>query len=60
MKRKDPDSGLIDWTAVDRAVQNELLARARRVAPDRKATDRSVHARRLGPNDPTEELPPVW
>jgi hypothetical protein len=64
MTPQESDSKDFDWTAVERAVENELLARAKRVA--RRITDRVKRVtesitpgRRLSPNDPTDECPVV-
>lgn len=62
MTPQESDSKDFDWTAVERAVEDELLDRAKRVA--RQITDRVRQVagsadrwRRLGPNDPTDVCP---
>jgi hypothetical protein len=59
MSPQESDSKDFDWTAVERAVETELLDRAKRVARRvvervRQVTDGVTGHHRLGPNDPTE------
>lgn len=64
MTPQESDSKDFDWTAVERAVEHELLERAKRVARRiadrvRRVTESAARGRRLGPNDPTDECPVV-
>jgi len=62
MTPEESDSKDFDWTTVERAVEQELLDRAKRVA--RRITDRvrqvaggTNRGRAIGPNDPTDVCP---
>jgi hypothetical protein len=64
MSPTESDSKQIDWTAVERTVEQELLDRAKQVARRitdrvRKVTEDTGPSRKLGENDPTDESPPV-
>jgi hypothetical protein len=64
MNPTEPDSDTIDWTEVDRTVEQELLGRAKHVAHkvagrESKAIEDTGRGRKLGPDDPTEEAPAV-
>ncbi|HYH63750.1 MAG TPA: hypothetical protein VD866_03535 [Urbifossiella sp.] len=59
MTSKESDSKDFDWTAVERAVECELLDRARRTAQRitdrvRRVTSDAGRDHTLGPNDPTD------
>ena len=62
MTPTESDSKDFDWTEVERAVEHELLDRAKRVAQRiaervKRATEGHGSGRKLGPNDPTEVCP---
>lgn len=62
MTSTESDSKDFDWTEIERAVENELLNRAKRVAQRitervKRATEGSGPDRKLGPNDPTDVCP---
>jgi len=64
MNPKESGSDTIDWTQVERTVEQDLLERAKQVARQaaeraREVTEDTGQTRKVGPEDPTDESPPV-